>query len=150
MSIPELRDDGLLPEGIHATSLDEIRERYGFTLRRRNLLEGLDRAVKNLADAGVKVVFLDGSFVTNKQQPGDIDGCWEANDDIDESVLDPVFLDFDDSCSAMKMRYGVHFFIAQRIEGSSGVPFVDFFKTTADGTVKGILRIELGKESQHD
>lgn len=144
MSIPHLRDDGLLPEGIHPASLDEVRERYGFTLRRQSLLVGLEQALKNLADAGVKVVFIDGSFVTNKQQPGDIDGCWEVNGDIDESVLDPVFLDFQDSCSAMKKRYGVHFFIAQQIEGASGVPFVRFFQTAADGTVKGILRVELG------
>jgi len=144
MSIPDLDPNGLLPPGIHDTSLDEIRERFGFTLRRIRLLGGLQRALQNLAGAGVDVVFLDGSFVTRKRQPGDVDGCWEVNDHIDEAVLDPVFLDSDSHSTAMmKRRYGVHFFIAQDIEGQSGVPFVDFFQKTLDDQPKGILRIKL-------
>jgi len=29
MPIPDLNEDGLLPEGIHEASLEEVRERFG-------------------------------------------------------------------------------------------------------------------------
>ena len=40
------------------------------------LFSGLMKALINLAEAGVKKVYIDGSFVTDKDYPKDIDGCW--------------------------------------------------------------------------
>jgi len=144
MGIADLNADGLLPPGTHDASLDEIREKFGYNMRRRALVDGLQRALRNLEAAGVRVVFINGSFVTRKRQPRDIDGCWEVTADVDDVLLDPVFLDFSDHCAAMRRKYGVHFFIAQRIEHRSGVPFVTFFRETRDGRGKGILRVTLG------
>ena len=144
MAIGKLNSNGLLEPGIHDTSLDEIRKVFAYNTRRTTLVDGLQRALGNLEVSGVKVVFIDGSFTTRKIHPRDVDGCWEVNPSVDVALLDPVFLDFSDHCSAMRRKYGVHFFIAQRIEGGSGVPFSTFFQTTRDGRPKGILRMTLG------
>ena len=37
------------------------------------------------------MVYVDGSFVTEKETPGDFDACWEM-DGIDPIKLDPIFL----------------------------------------------------------
>lgn len=56
--------------------------RSGYTPYRRTLLSGLRRAIDLLRLFGCRRVYLNGSFVTNKEQPGDYDACWEA-DDVD-------------------------------------------------------------------
>jgi hypothetical protein len=143
MGIADLNGDGLLPPGIHDASLDEIRQRFAYNARRAALVDGLQRALENLEAAGVQTVYIDGSFATRKKQPRDIDGCWEVTAAVDDTLLDPVFLDFSDHCAAMRRKYGVHLFIAQMTEGRSGVPFSQFFQETRDGRPKGILRVTL-------
>lgn len=44
--------------------------RLAFNPRRRRLLAGLREACDILAEAGCRLVYLDGSFVTTKQHPG--------------------------------------------------------------------------------
>ncbi len=124
--IPELVK-GNLPEGIHKCTIKEIEERFTFSDRRKELSGGLKRALNNLKEAGIDRVFIDGSFVTSKQEPVDIDGCWDANLSINMDVLDQVFLNFNNNRKTMKTKFGVDFFVSQTIENSSGVPFVEFF-----------------------
>jgi len=46
-----------------------------------------------LTKAGCRRVYLDGSFVTSKPEPGDYDACWDIAG-VDVEVPDSVFLDF--------------------------------------------------------
>jgi hypothetical protein len=112
------------------------------------LLAGLRAALDNLRAAGVRWVYLDGSFVTDKESPNDIDGCWEAEPTVEITVLDPVFLDFSRGRAAMKSRYGVDFFVAGQMEAGSGRPFREFFQTGRDGRPKGIIRLDLSAEGE--
>jgi hypothetical protein len=144
--IPAFTERGLLPPGIHRATLDEIETRLATTPRRRKLMAGLREALHNLKLAGVARVYINGSFVTSKPNPNDIDGCWDATRRVDASRIDPVLLDFTNSRSAMRTRYGVDFFVADAVERSSGVPFVAFFQRTVDGDMKGILLVDLRKE----
>ena len=77
MSIPPLNDRALLPEGIHDCSLEELRTRFGSfegNDRRPRLWSALSAFVTELKAAGVGAVLLiDGSFVTAKSTPEDID-----------------------------------------------------------------------------
>lgn len=120
-----------------------MRNRFGYNTCRRVLMAGLSRALENLRAAGVTRVFLDGSFVTAKPEPNDIDGCWDIDEYVDVEALDPVFLDFSHHRQAMREKYGLDFFIANTIELGSGMPFVEFFQINRDGQPKGILLIEL-------
>jgi hypothetical protein len=65
---------GALPPGDHKATLKEINRRFGFTPRRRWLLKGLRTSVEAFWKAGIDEIFIDGSFCSQKPDPGDIDG----------------------------------------------------------------------------
>jgi hypothetical protein len=73
--IPAPNAIGELPPGMHLATLAEVEAVFVTTPRRRRLFEGLRLAIQNLHAAGVRRVFIDGSFVTTKADPNDIDGC---------------------------------------------------------------------------
>jgi Family of unknown function (DUF6932) len=77
MPIPELNEHGFLPEGIHEASLEELRERFGRfqrTDRRPALFVKLSVYLAEVRASGLVVaVIVDGSFVTAKDEPSDID-----------------------------------------------------------------------------
>lgn len=143
MNIPKLQANGELPKGEHPASLEEVGVIYGSSNdRRKQLMKGLSEAANNLEAAGVKTIWLNGSFVTSKKEPNDIDGCWEYNELVDIGILDPVFLG---NRKQIKEKYGLDFFIANIIESDSGLPFPQFFQKNRDGDLKGIVVVKLGE-----
>jgi Family of unknown function (DUF6932) len=145
MPIPAFdADSGNLPPGVHAATWDEIVSRFGWNAERVRLLEGLQRALQSLKAAGCQRVYLDGSFVTEKDFPGDFDGCWEAAN-VDPGKLDPVLLDFSNRRAAQKAKFGGELFVASRSATPAGTRFVDFFQQDkATGQARGIVAIDLG------
>ena len=91
--IPVFDANGNLPPGIHVATWDELVARFGANAQRQMLLSGLRAALLWLKDAGCLRVYVDGSFVTAKEEPGDYDDCWEVNG-VDPDKLDPVLLEF--------------------------------------------------------
>ena len=88
-------------------------------------------------------MFLDGSFVTGKEMPGDYDACW-AVDSVNEDNLDPVFLDFDDHRARQKARFLGEYFPADVPEGVSGKTFLEFFQRDKEsGEPKGIVALNM-------
>ena len=87
--IPEWSPNGDLPPGVHVATWEEIEERLAFNIRRRRLLAGFREACGLLRRAGCKLVYLDSSFVSTKEHPGDFDACWGIQN-VDDDVLDPV------------------------------------------------------------
>src|SRR5205085_823586 len=90
MPIPSLNEHGLLPPGIHDCTLSEIRAVFGqnqwvvdeaaetyreiLSPHRRNLSMRLEAYFSELRRVGLPVVVLvDGSFVTGKPDPNDVD-----------------------------------------------------------------------------
>jgi len=69
--IPDFEPNGNLPAGIHLTAWEAFVVRFGVNTYRQTLLSGLLSALKNLANAGCQKVYVDGSFVTTKEFPGD-------------------------------------------------------------------------------
>ena len=78
---------GRLPPGEHVADWNEVVERFGWNERRRRLIDGLADAVVALAQAGCTRVWLNGSFVTTKDEPGDFDACWDQAG-VDYDLLD--------------------------------------------------------------
>ncbi len=134
---PFHRDTGLLPEGKHEASWDDVLERFGWNTKRRELLDGLAEAIELLAQVGCRQVWLNGSFVTAKDEPGDIDVCWDTGG-VDLDRIDPVFLDLSAGRAAQKRRFGGEFF-PNVIESVSGLVFAEFFQNERDGSRKGIV-----------
>lgn len=87
-SIPDFREDGYLPEGLFSATLAEITSRFGTSSRRRRFLTLRLRRWAELARAtGVSRMFVDGSFVTSKQDPNDIDAVVLLSRDFREQIL---------------------------------------------------------------
>jgi len=141
--IPAFDHTGKLPAGIHWVTWKELESRLGFTPRRMRLLAGLRTALTLLRQAGCRQVYIDGSFVTTKPQPGDFDACW-AIEGVEPEKLDPVFLDFSRARAAQKARFLGEFFPADLPEGLTGKTFLAFFQTDKEtGEAKGILALDL-------
>ena len=96
---------------IHWAPWQEIQSRFGFSSRRRQLLGGLRMALEVLNRAGCSRVYIDGSFVTVKLEPGDYDACRDI-DGVNVEALDSVFLDFSKGRMAQKREYFGEFFPA--------------------------------------
>lgn len=138
--IPDFDENGNLPPGVYDVSLKDIELRFAWTEIRKRLLKGLTIAISNLTKANVKKVWIDGSFITSKDDPNDIDGCWQADAGVDADKLDSVFLDMVPPREAMKKKYGVDFLISGvPVSDSPGKTIEEFFQIDRDGNKKGIL-----------
>lgn len=92
MPIPPLSVQGFLPPGVHEATLEEVEERYGrfrSNEKRVELFAKLRRYITELATWGnVQEVLIDGSFVSSKESPNDIDliVVYKADFDISAEV----------------------------------------------------------------
>jgi len=80
--IPAFREDGYLPEGLHLAGEAEVIARFGSATSKRRLLAlRLRRWIDLSREVGAKRLFVDGSFVTAKPDPGDLDAVvWLSAD----------------------------------------------------------------------
>jgi hypothetical protein len=132
----------VLPPGIHNATLQEIEQRFAMNEKRKTLFEGFRRAALALRTAGCQAIFLDGSFVTDKPEPGDFDVCWDPGG-VDPGNLDPVFLDFANRRKRQKDKFGGEFFPSGAKADAAAV-FLDFFQRDKySGQAKGIIKVQL-------
>ena len=118
-------------------------DRYGYNVHRRMLLAGLWAALENLKAAGCRTVWLNGSFVTAKEEPNDFDACWDEAG-VNPTTLDPVLLTFDSGRRTQKAKYRGEMFPSATIANLGGWSFLDFFQTDMEtGNRKGIIAIDL-------
>jgi hypothetical protein len=131
---------GRLPPGEHPADWEEVVDRFGWNRRRRELLDGLAEALEMLAVVGCSRVWINGSFVTAKEEPGDFDAVWDPTD-VDLDQLDEIFFDFTDGRRAQKQRFGGEL-LPNVVESGSGLIFADFFQGERDTGRKGIVVID--------
>lgn len=135
---------GILFPGIYVMSWNELIKEFGFSTHRIHLFEGMKRALLQFQYAGCQQVYIDGSFVTKKFEPGDYDACWDTIG-VDVKKLDPVFTDFTFGTKPQKFKYYGEFYPAGQVS-RAGMTFLDFFQTDkSTGDRKGIIKIELGR-----
>jgi hypothetical protein len=83
MPIPAIIDGGVLPEGIHDCSLDEVRGMFAASGARARLLDRFDQFVGRLGEfvPDTRItLYLDGSFITTWEGCNDIDVIIEARE----------------------------------------------------------------------
>ena len=140
---------GALPPGDYRATLQEIAERLGFTPRRRWLLKGLRAAVEAFWVAGVEEIYVDGSFCSEKPDPGDIDGYWVEPDPGVYDRIDPYWIDLDPILVPqmrkwkwrMWVDHGVEFFIHPAMLAKADLAFPQFFRQDRDGQPRGVIRV---------
>ena len=86
--LPAFTENGVLPPGDYLLTLDELAESLvveglGQSPNwdrnwRRKLVENLKVLVNQLWQVGIHEIFIDGSFVEDKDHPNDIDGYFEC------------------------------------------------------------------------
>ncbi len=138
-------DFKILPEGIWKTTLEHIKLKLLFSERRIELFDGLMLCLIDLKEVGCKTVFIDGSFVTNKEDPTDIDVAYSpfggfSWDKLSE--LHPVFLKSRDE---RKRKYNCDIFDAYSEADNNQTIFRDFYQKIEGikNIKKGILKINL-------
>lgn len=144
--IPAMVDIGsvweVLPPGLHEASLDEVELAFAHHPRRKMLVDGIRQGCAALQAAGCSTVYLDGSFVTGKPQPGDFDMCWDPVG-VNLSLLDPVLLDFSNRRFNQKLKYGGEFFPSTALADGT-LTFLDYFRVEKiTGLEKGLILIRL-------
>ncbi len=179
--LPGFTTDGALPLGDYPLTLDQLRGSmlvHGPPSQskpstwdapwRRQLVENLDVMVSQLRAVGLREVFIDGSFVEDKDHPSDIDGYFEcdplrfASGDLERDLnrLDPAKCWTWDHTTrrpyrgypklqlpmwhAYRVELYPHFpgLIAGTDEHGQPLEFPAFFrKSRASGRPKGIVKI---------
>ncbi len=138
---------GNLPSGVHEATWGEVVARYGYTPHRLALLAGLKSALDALRAAGCRRAYLNGSFVSGKEAPGDFDACWEI-DGVDLprlALLAPALFDLRRGRRAQKAAYGGELIPVDRSE-PFGTSIRDIFqRDKATGAPRGIVALDLGE-----
>ncbi|HZK82253.1 MAG TPA: hypothetical protein VFC46_14325 [Humisphaera sp.] len=141
--IPAFRPDGYLPEGSHSASEAEATFRFGSTTaRRRRLILRFRRWVSLGRAVGVQRFLLDGSFVTAKPEPDDIDAVVLLPSNFQSQVQrnDDAALELE---QMLLTRRPEELFGAE--DDSDWTDWIEFFSRTreADGRRKGLVEIQL-------
>lgn len=141
--IPQLRPDGYLPEGLHPATEAEITFRFGSSSpKRRRLVLRLRRWIALSRLVGARRLLVDGSFVTAKESPHDIDAVVflpaEFSDLLerqDESALELEQM--------LLLRHPEEIFAAE--DEGDWDEWVEFFGRTreSDGRRKGLVEVQL-------
>jgi hypothetical protein len=146
MAIPSFDGNGFLPEGIHLASEKELFERFRVfhtSVRRINLSHKLRDYLGEIRNSGFDVeVFVDGSFVTSKDEPSDIDlvlilpADFETDENLSPYKTNPI------SARYVKRYYGFDILVANRGSDNHGRYLNDFQDVKGSpGLRKGIIRL---------
>lgn len=148
MPIPPLDQNGFLPAGVHDCTLDELKGRFGsfqISDRRPQLFARLEAFLSEAKTSRLVVsVVVDGSFVTAKPDPNDIDLILVVTPDhsfaADLSPLEYGVL----SKRRVHRRYGFDLLVACD-DSDEYRRYVRFFQQIRfePSHTKGILRLKL-------
>lgn len=139
--IPAFDQRGLLPPGLHDTSISEIRSTLGFTARRDGLVDGLERYI-HVWDSSKSLdhLIIDGSFVTSKPEPCDIDMILVPHR---RALFSSTFGDLAKALCYdrpfTKAEFGCEAFV---VASSADLDaWLNFFKCDRQGNVRGLLQL---------
>jgi hypothetical protein len=148
MPIPELDANGHLPVGVFDCTLSEVRQRFGGfqeSDRRPLLFARLKDLAAAMHRSGLfEAILLDGSFVTAKSVPNDIDLIAVLPPDYhfeqDLKMADYALV----SRSLLKRRFGFDVILARR-DSPLYHKMVEFFSRVRESQRwrKGLLRVPL-------
>lgn len=144
MPIPEFREDGWLPVGHHAAGWEEIAIRFGGRpgSRREYLTGKLLQLRDTLRAAGIPgTILLDGSYISEKPEPGDFDILLIGPADIQvRKDTEPNLAALLDANAAEERGYSVFFIPEDSPVRGLLTTLWDFSK---EGVAKGIVEVVL-------
>jgi hypothetical protein len=150
MALPSFEDSGLLPPGEHDATWSEFLGRFATNEHRVALGAKLEEGLRALWKAGARQAWINGSYVTDVERPGDVDVLYDARH-VRPKDLDPGFRDPD--ADARRAQFGGDYLAVDADHHLTNAPagLFKFFQHTRDGEPKGIVRIDLSTmESDQD
>ena len=141
--IPAFGPDGYLPEGVHLASEAEVTFRFGSASpRRRRLALRVRRWVELAREIGASRLLIDGSFVTDKPDPDDVDAAILLPADFHERVRRGLDAALELEQMVLTRRPEELFAAEDEIDWDE---WAEFFSRTRepDGRRKGLVEIEL-------
>lgn len=143
MAIPEFTDRGDLPPGVYRATLPEVLERFGNgKLQRRAAAGRLERIYELAASTGhLRRFVVFGSFVTDKNEPNDVDVIILMEDTFDLSAVsgEATLLFHHLEAAAY---FGASIFWT-RVSGALGgeQAMIEYWQIRRDGGKRGIVEI---------
>jgi hypothetical protein len=130
--IPPCNDDGYLPPGIHGATLEEIAARFGQESEiRQAQMDSLRWLVDLARRAGVQQIVVNGSFVTDKLEPNDVDCVL---------LIGPAFPS--DAAAEVKLLAGLPFINMELVDLDGFRQFTErTFATDRNLVPKGMLEV---------
>ena len=148
MPIPALNSDGLLPTGVHDCALSEVRARFGIFQGsdvRQRLFTRLEELATAMTRSGLfESLLIDGSFITAKPAPNDIDLVAVLrpghNFERDLPMSEYALV----SRTLLRRRFAFDIIVAER-ESQLYRTYVEFFSRVRENPEarKGLLRVTL-------
>ena len=132
--IPNFDDNGYLPPGIHMATLAEIAERFGQgDDQRRAGMDSIRWLVDIARRAGVERIIVNGSFVTDRFEPNDVDCVLLAG---------PSYAA--DQSAREELKQGLPFLELHVVEDVEFAEFVqDIYGTDRLKNPKGMIEVRL-------
>jgi hypothetical protein len=158
LTITELRDSLLV---VGDTTLDPYWDRAW----RSQLVDNLAILCGHLRDEGITEIFADGSFVTSKPKPGDIDGYFLCDFNHFHQIQSPRLITRDDARDLQRRKLDAHgkmkplmwhkyhielfpqflppfdYLSPADVDRGRPILFSEFFRRARSGTSRGIVRI---------
>lgn len=141
--IPAFRHDGYLPDGVHSATEAEITFRFGASgSQRRRLILRVRRWIELARQVGARRLLVDGSFVTAKNDPRDVDAVVLLPDDFENQVEAMVAAALELETMLLSRR-PEEIFAAE--SDADWADWAEFFSRTreADGRRKGLVEVKL-------
>lgn len=128
--IPPFDESGFLPPGVHPATLEEIEERFGGGSElRRVQMESVRWMVDLAQQAGAQRIVLNGSFVTDRIEPNDVDCVLLAGRGSKNRV-------------ALRKLKGLPFLDLRVVRARAFHEYIhDVFATDRCGTAKGMIEV---------
>lgn len=148
MPIPAFTSHGLLPPGLHDCSLPELQARFGVfqvSDRRPRLFNRLAEFVSACRRSSLfEMLLIDGSFVTSKAAPNDVDllAVLRPGHDFERDL--PMSEYAMVSRALLRRRFGFDVVVAEP-DSEQYQSYVDFFSQVRGAAElrKGLLRLRL-------
>lgn len=147
MPIPDFVDGYHLPGNEHECTIEEIESRFITSSARKRVWELFKGLLFRLETLGLKpdILLIDGSFVTGREVPGDVDvGALIKPDAVrralsraaDEHDKNAILRLADPDCQALiREFYGAHLIVAKDVDG-----LVQASRLFRKGGINGQLR----------
>ena len=140
---PRFRVDGYLPEGLYHATEAQVTIRFGaLNQRRERLIFRVRRWVALARQVGAIRLLIDGSFVTAKDKPNDIDAVILLPPNFKHQIQKGIKAALELK-EMLRIRRPEEIFAAE--DETDWEDWIEFFSRTreADGRRKGLVEIEL-------